>query len=99
MTCIGTKFEVVPSTGLGGNIFTRNVLNKRTHAQTDRRCTNLGTKLVTLFTKEKSGYNKGKVFQSNMSKNTVDGNCMTKKMLIVMFSKKSAIGEKIHTKE
>ena len=41
----------------------------------------------------------GKVFQSNMSKNTVDGNCMTKKMLIVMFSTKSAIGEKIHTSE
>ena len=41
----------------------------------------------------------GKVFQSNMSKNTVDGNCMTKKMLIVMLSTKSAIGEKIHTSE
>ena len=29
-----------------------------------------------------------------MSKNTVDGNCMTKKMLIVMFSTNPAIGEK-----
>ena len=38
------------------------------------------------FAKEKSRYNKGKVFQSNLSKNTVDGNCMTKKMLIVMLS-------------
>ena len=26
------------------------------------------------------------MFQSNMCKSTVDGNCMTKKMLIVMFS-------------
>ena len=43
---------------------------------------------------EKSGCNKGKTFQSNMSKNTVDGNCMTKKMLIVMFSTNPAIGEK-----
>ena len=61
----------------------------------DRRWTNFGTKLVSLFTKEKSGYNKGKVFQSNMSKNTVDGNCMTEKMLKVMLSTKSARGEKI----
>ena len=65
----------------------------------DRRWTHFGMKLVTLFTKEKSGYNKGKVFQSNMSKNTVDGNCMTEKMLIVMFSTKSVIGEKNHTNE
>ena len=34
------------------------------------------------------------MFQSNMSKNTVDGNCMTNKMLIVMFSTNPAIGEK-----
>ena len=34
------------------------------------------------------------MFQSNMSKNTVDGNCMTYKMLIVMFSTNPAIGEK-----
>ena len=34
------------------------------------------------------------MFQSNMSKNTVDGNCMTKKMLIVMFSTNPAKGEK-----
>ena len=79
MICLGTKFEVAPSNGLGGNIFTRNVMDGRTQTQMDRRWTNFGTKLVTLFTKEKSGYNKGKVFQSNMSKNTVDGNCMTKK--------------------
>ena len=35
------------------------------------------------------------VFQSNMSENTVDGNCMTKKMWIVMFSTKPSKGEKI----
>ena len=34
------------------------------------------------------------MFQSNMSKNTDDGNCMTKKMLIVMFSTNPAIREK-----
>ena len=31
-----------------------------------------------------------------MSKNTVDGNCKTKKMLIVMLSTNPAIGEKIY---
>ena len=46
------------------------------------------------FSNDKSGYNKGQVFQSNMSKNTVDGNCMTKIMLIVMFSTNPAIREK-----
>ena len=44
VTCLGTKFEVAPSNGLGGNIFTRNVMGGRTHAQTDRRWTNFGTK-------------------------------------------------------
>ena len=53
------------------------------------------TNNYTFFSKEKSGYNKGQVFQSNMSKNTVDGNCMTNKMLIVMFSTNPAMGEKI----
>ena len=32
------------------------------------------------------------MFKSNMSKNTVDGNCMTKKMLKVMLSTNPAIG-------
>ena len=41
----------------------------------------------------------GKVFQSNMSKNTVDGNCMTKKMLIVMCSTNPEIREKKYTNE
>ena len=35
------------------------------------------------------------MFQSNMSKNTVDGNCMTKKMLKVMFSTKPTKEKKI----
>ena len=39
------------------------------------------------------------MFQSNMSKNTVDCNCMTNKMLIVMFSTNPAIGEKNYTNE
>ena len=33
VTCLGTKFEVAPSNGLGGDIFTRNVMDGRT----DRR--------------------------------------------------------------
>ena len=37
--------------------------------------------------------------KSNMSKNTVDGNCMTKKMLKVMFSTNPAIGEKKYTND
>ena len=48
---------------------------------------------ILFFSKEKRGYNKGKVSQSNESKNTVDGNYMTKKLLIVMFSTNPAIGE------
>ena len=56
-------------------------------------------KLIYPFSKEKSGYNKGKVLQSNISKNTVNGNCMTKKMLKVMFSTKPAIGEIKYTNE
>ena len=34
------------------------------------------------------------MFQSNMTKSTVDGNCMAKKMSIVMLSTNPAIGEK-----
>ena len=51
----------------------------RTDSGTDRQWSNFGTKSIYPFSNEKSGYNKGQVFQSNMSKNTVDGNCMTKK--------------------
>ena len=39
------------------------------------------------------------MFQSNMSKNTVDGNCMTKKTLIVMCSTNPEIREKKYTNE
>ena len=39
------------------------------------------------------------MLQSNMSKNTVDGNCMTKKMLKVMLSTKPANGELKYTNE
>ena len=74
-------------------------MHVQTDGQTDRRWTNFDTKLIYPFFKEKSGYNKGKVFQSNMSKNTVDVNCMTKKMLKVMFSTKPTKEEKIHTNE
>ena len=82
VTCLGTKFEVAPSYGLGGDIFTRNLrMDACTDGQTDRRtmdklCYEIN---IPFFSKEKSGYNKGKVFQSNMSMITVDGNCMTEK--------------------
>ena len=33
MTCLGTKFEVAPSNGFGSDVFTRNVMDGRTHAQ------------------------------------------------------------------
>ena len=37
------------------------------------------TKLIMSSSSKDNSYcNKGKVFQSNMSKNTVDGNCITK---------------------
>ena len=72
--------------------------DEHTHAQMDAQTDDgqtLVRNLYTLFlSNEKSEYNKGKVFQSNMSKNTVDGNCMTKKMLKVMFSTNPSIGEK-----
>ena len=53
----------------------------------------------SFFSKVKSGYNKGKASQINMSKNTVDGNCITKKLLIVMFSTNPAIGEQNYKNE
>ena len=75
-------------------------MDGRTHAQTDRRTMeNLVRNYYTLFSKEKNGYNKDKMFQSSMSKHTVDGNCMTEKMLIVMFSTKPAKGENNHTND
>ena len=98
---LGIKLKVAPSNGLVGDIFTRNVIVGRTHRWTDRRTIDkLWYEInIPFFAKEKIGYNKGKVFQSNMSKNTVDGNCMTKKMLIVMFSANPVIGEKMYTNE
>ena len=72
-------------------------MNARTHRWTHRRTMDkLWYEINILFflSNEKSEYNKGKVFQSNMSKNTVDGNCMTKKMLKVMFSTNPSIREK-----
>ena len=107
MISLGTKFKVAPSNGLGGDSFTRNVMDGRTHVQadrqtdrqTDRRWSNFGTKLIYFFSNEKSGYNKGNVFQSNMSKKPGDSNCMTKKMLIVMLSTDPEIREKKYTNE
>ena len=73
------------------------------HVQTDGRTddgqTLVWNKYTIFFSKEKRGCNKGKVSQSNESKNTVDGNCMTKKLLIVMFSTNPTIREQIYTNE
>ena len=80
-------------------------MDGRTHVRADRQ-TDGQTMVkrwyeinILFFSNEKSVYNKGKVFQSNMSKNTVDGNCMTKKMLIVMCSTNQEIREKKYTNE
>ena len=74
MTYLGTKFKGAMSNGLGGDAFTRNVTDERTHGRTDGRRTDFGTKLIlyTLFSKEKSGYNKtlaqtAMLFTENMS--------------------------------
>ena len=55
-----TKFEVPTSNGLGGDTFTRNVTDGRTHRQTDRqtdgRRTDFDTKLIyPFFLKKKAG--------------------------------------------
>ena len=60
MTYSTTKFEVVTSNGLGGDTFTRNVTDGRTHGQTDRRTdgrrTDFDTKLIyPFFLKKKAG--------------------------------------------
>ena len=59
MTYSPTKFEVATSNGLGGDTFTRNVTDGRTHGRTDGRQTDFDMKLIyPFFSKEKSGYNK-----------------------------------------
>ena len=60
MTDSPTKFEVATSNGLGGDTFTRNVTDGRTHGQTDRRTdgrrTDFDTKLIyPFFLKKKAG--------------------------------------------
>ena len=41
MTYAANKFEVARSNGLGGDAFTRNVMDAPTHGQTDGRQTDL----------------------------------------------------------
>ena len=51
-----TKFEVASSNGLGGDTFTRNVMDGRTARRTDGRRTDFDTKINTclpFFSKEK----------------------------------------------
>ena len=51
-----TKYKVSTSNGLGGDTFTRNVTDGRTHGQTDGRRTDFGTKLIyPFFLKKKAG--------------------------------------------
>ena len=53
-TYAATKFEVAMSNGLGGDTFTRNVTDARTHRRTtDRLWYEIN---ISLFSKEKSGY-------------------------------------------
>ena len=52
MTYLGIKFEVARSNGLGGDTFTRNVMDTQT---TDRLWYEIN---IAFFSKEKSGYNK-----------------------------------------
>ena len=53
VTFLEAQFEVAPSNGLCGDIFTRNVMDARTHRRTDRQTdeqwTNLGSELIYLF--------------------------------------------------
>ena len=56
MTYSPTKFEVATSNGLGGDTFTRNVTDGRTHGRTDGRRTDFDTKLIYPFVlKKKAG--------------------------------------------
>ena len=56
MTYSPTKFEVATSNGLGGDTFTRNVTDGRTHGRTDGRRTEFDTKLIyPFFLKKKAG--------------------------------------------
>ena len=51
-----TKFEVATSNGLGGDTFTRNVTDGRTHGRTDGQRTDFDTKLkYPFFLKKKAG--------------------------------------------
>ena len=64
VTYSATRFEVATSNSLGGDTFTRNVVDERTHGRThrwmDRRMDD-GQTLVrnqyTFFLKKKNGYN------------------------------------------
>ena len=56
MTYSPTKFEVAISNGLGGDTFTRNVTDGRTHGRMDGRRTDFDTKLIyPFFLKKKAG--------------------------------------------
>ena len=60
VTYLTTKFEVATVNGLGGDTFTRNVTDRRTHGQTDGqtdgRRTDFDTKLIyPFFLKKKAG--------------------------------------------
>ena len=64
MTYSTTKFEIATSYGLGGDTFTRNVADGRTHGRTDsvhtdgRTTDRLWHEInIPFFSREKSGYN------------------------------------------
>ena len=56
MTYSTTKFEVATSNGSGGDTFTRNMTDGRTHGRTDGGRTDFDTKLIyPFFLKKKAG--------------------------------------------
>ena len=68
MTYSPTKFEVATSNGLGGDTFTRNVTDGRTHGRTDGRRTDFDTKLIyPFFLKKKAGINMKSIMTSYCS--------------------------------
>ena len=68
MACFGTKFEVAPTYDLGGDIFTRNVMDGRTHRRTDRQMDDgqtLVRNLYTLFLKKGADIIRVKCFRAS----------------------------------
>ena len=70
MTCLGTKFEVAPSNGLGGDVFKRKAMDANMHRQTDgwtdrRTVDKLWYEIyIPFFLKERAGIIRVKYFRA-----------------------------------